>query len=194
MNWRLHLTCNPLRSIPPVTYLYDSVGSKWKFMIVPGYRSFLSFIRALFVPTKRLLFVDLAIPIKWMSFQRFSLSLSLSSSTFCCSLYVFDICLTLLKIYVQQEHHVPESRLIFFEEKEKNNTQSAHRLNMIDFMILSVRASVRAFVCAFFVTFFLFRLTSFTDYGGKCSNCPVCVVVYFWHGMAWHGIHEWMNE
>lgn len=51
--------------------------------------------------------------------------------------------------------------------------QSAHRIHIIDFMIVCV--CMRA--CAFFVTV-LFRLTSFTDYGWKLP-CRRVAVVFF---------------
>lgn len=152
MSWRIHaIHFDPFHLLR--TYMLSSAqngNARWCRDIYVFVHSFI-----VCVPTKRLLFVNLAIPIKWMSSQRFLRSPSLFLSIFCCSSYVWDICLTLLKIYVQQEYHVPESRLIFIEEENKrrrNNTQYAIcTLDEYDWFYDWVRACVR-FLSLFFIS------------------------------------------
>lgn len=177
--YELAHTCNPFRSIPPVTYLYAFVGSKWEYSIVSRCLCVRSFIHCLCADEKIIVrqFGNSNKMNELSAFSSFSLSLFLS--IFC----TFEI---FVWLYWKStcNRNITFRNLGSFSLKKKisveettRNMQSAHRINMIDFMTGCVPACV-------FCHFFLFRLTSFTDYGWKCSSLL----------LTWHGIHEWMNE
>lgn len=145
--------------------------------------------RSLLVPTKRLLFDNSAFPMKWMS----SLCSPLCAYQFTFrTTFVIFVWLYWKSTCNMNSTFRNVGSQFHWRRETTRNMQSAHRIHMIDFMIVCV--CMRA--CAFFVTV-LFRLTSFTDYGWKLP-CRCVAVVFFYlfltrdSWMEW--THVWMND
>lgn len=117
LNWRLHaIHYDPFHLLRIYVFSSAQNGNSWIHDCIV--RAFIqSFIAC---ADEKIIVRQFSISNKMNEFAPFSaLCLSVYFSR-----YVSDICLTLLKIYVQHEQHVPEYRLSV-SLKKRNNTQYA---------------------------------------------------------------------
>lgn len=154
--YELAFTCNPLRSIPPVTYLYAFVGLKWELVI--------SFVHCLCADEKIIVhqFGNSNKMNELAAFPSFSVSPYLFFSQFFVARCTFAI---FVWLYWKStcNRNITFQNLASFSLKKNVaettcNTQSTHRINMIDFTTVCVRACVCVFLSLFISSDEFYRL------------------------------------